>query len=110
MSSYKGRARAAAESLRPLLDEAVKAIPESERSCTPVSVKATAGLRLLGPTESEAILREVKRWIGAEYPFAVKDVSVMDGRDEGVYAWITINYVRRVHGHGADRAAPRSAR
>lgn len=80
------------------MEEAVKGVPESEHHCTPIAVKATAGLRLLGARDSEAILREVRRWLETEWPFTVvpgvEGVGVMEGRDEGVYAWITINYVR----------------
>lgn len=96
LSSYKGKPRDAAESLRSLMQQAVDAVPEGERSCTPIAVKATAGLRLLGSKESQDILDEVERWLTNEWPFAVvKDgVVVMDGKDEGVYAWITINFVR----------------
>ncbi|TNY23053.1 nucleoside phosphatase family-domain-containing protein [Rhodotorula diobovata] len=95
LSSYKGKPRDAAESLRSLMQQAVDAVPESERSCTPIAVKATAGLRLLGSKESQDILDEVERWLTNEWPFAVvKDgVVVMDGKDEGVYAWITINFL-----------------
>ncbi|GAA6048312.1 hypothetical protein JCM3770_000943 [Rhodotorula araucariae] len=95
LSSYKGKPRDAAESLRSLLDQAFKAVPESERACTPLAVKATAGLRLLGSRESQDILDEVERWLNEEWPFSVvKDgVVVMDGKDEGVYAWITINFL-----------------
>lgn len=95
LSSYKGNPKAAAESLRKLLDEAVRAVPKSEQGCTPIAVKATAGLRLLGHSESQAILDEIERWLQEEWPFHVVDngVTIMDGSDEGVYAWITINYV-----------------
>lgn len=98
LSYYRGRPKAAAESLTKLMEEAVKAVPKSERGCTPIAVKATAGLRLLGATESQEILDEVERWLKKEWPFQVVEdgVVIMDGKDEGVYAWITINYVRRV--------------
>ncbi|ORY77250.1 nucleoside phosphatase family-domain-containing protein [Leucosporidium creatinivorum] len=95
LSSYAGRPKEAAKSLRSLMQHAVgaKGVPEKERSCTPVAVKATAGLRLLGERESQEILREVERWLTEEWPFTVVEdgVTIMDGRDEGVYAWITIN-------------------
>ncbi|GAA5838724.1 hypothetical protein JCM9279_003840 [Rhodotorula babjevae] len=95
LSSYKGKPVDAAESLRSLLQQAVDAVPEKERSCTPIAVKATAGLRLLGAKQSQDILDEVERWLTDEWPFTVvKDgVVVMDGKDEGVYAWITINFL-----------------
>lgn len=84
LSSYKGKPREAAESLRELMDNAMT-IPKAERSCTPIAVKATAGLRLLGASESNAILKEVERWLNDEYPFNVVEdgVVIMDGRDEG---------------------------
>ncbi|GAA5914833.1 guanosine diphosphatase [Sporobolomyces salmoneus] len=95
LSDYKGRPADAAESLRGLMEHAIDGIPKSERACTPIAVKATAGLRLLGQKQSQEILDEVERWLKEEWPFSVvKDgVVVMDGRDEGVYAWITINFL-----------------
>ncbi|GAA5873707.1 hypothetical protein JCM3774_000146 [Rhodotorula dairenensis] len=95
LSSFKGDPAAAAESLRDMMQRAVDAVPQSERGCTPLAVKATAGLRLLGPKQSQEILDEVERWLKTEWPFPVVEdgVVIMDGRDEGVYAWITINYL-----------------
>ena len=96
LSSFAGKPRDAAQSLDELLDEAVRAVPESLRKCTPVAVKATAGLRLLGHEQSEEILAAVKERIIEAYPFKLVDkdgVVIMDGRDEGVYAWITANYL-----------------
>lgn len=99
LSSYKGNPKAAAESLTKLMEEAVRAVPKSEHACTPVAVKATAGLRLLGAKESQAILDEVESWLHSRWPFHVVDngVVIMDGSDEGVYAWITINYVSNMY-------------
>ena len=120
LSSYAGRPKDAAESLRGLMEHAIEGIPKSERGCTPVAVKATAGLRLLGQRQSDEILKETERWLRNEWPFSVVEdgVVVMDGKDEGtlfpfhsflvesrltsfllfssvsgVYAWITINFV-----------------
>ncbi|KAL8278983.1 hypothetical protein RQP46_008652 [Phenoliferia psychrophenolica] len=85
LSSYAGKPREAAESLRGLMDHAMEGVPASERSCTPVAVKATAGLRLLGERESTAILQSVEAWLKSDWPFSLVDdgVVVMDGRDEG---------------------------
>jgi guanosine-diphosphatase len=96
LSDYKGRPKDAAESLRGLMKHAIDGIPESERGCTPIAVKATAGLRLLGQKQSQEILDEVERWLKEEWPFSVvKDgVVVMDGRDEGELRLLFIVYVR----------------
>jgi len=96
LSSFAGKPRDAAQSLDELFDEAMRVIPESLRRCTPVAVKATAGLRLLGHEQSEDILEAVKERIIEKYPFKLVDkdgVVIMDGRDEGIYAWITANYL-----------------
>ena len=96
LSSYAESPLEAAQSLDVLLDEAVSVIPKALQSCTPVAVKATAGLRLLGPAQSEAILEAVRHRLHEKYPFSLEDkdgVVIMDGKDEGVYAWITANYL-----------------
>ncbi|KAA1133750.1 Guanosine-diphosphatase [Puccinia graminis f. sp. tritici] len=101
LSSYAGRPIDAAESLRPLLQAALDGVPLEQRSCTPISVKATAGLRLLGDSQSKEILDEVSRWLRASWPFKLSPsgaVSIMDGADEGVYAWVTINYLLKTIG------------
>jgi guanosine-diphosphatase len=96
LSSFAGRPEEAARSLDVLLDEAVRVVPQVLRKCTPVAVKATAGLRLLPGSQSRDILEAVERRLRGvyEFPLAEKDpVTVMDGKDEGVYAWITANYL-----------------
>ncbi|CCH45954.1 Guanosine-diphosphatase [Wickerhamomyces ciferrii] len=96
LSSFDTDTTGAAKSLDPLLELALKTVPESKRSCTPVAVKATAGLRLLGEEKSKNILAAVRKHLENDYPFAVVEgdgVSIMSGDDEGVYAWITANYL-----------------
>lgn len=96
LSSFDTDTKGAAASLDPLLKLALASVPEDKQGCTPVAVKATAGLRLLGKEKSDAILAEVKSHLENDYPFPVvggNGVSIMDGRDEGVYAWITTNYL-----------------
>lgn len=63
-------------------------------SKTPLVLKATAGLRLLLPAEAENLLNEV-RDVFLRSGFSVKDdaVEIMDGIDEGIYSWFTINFL-----------------
>lgn len=76
------------------MDTAVRVVPKELRGCSALSVKATAGLRLLGESKAENILRAVERRLKSKYPFPIKDMpAVMDGKEEGVYAWITANYL-----------------
>lgn len=98
LSSYKGDPEAAAKSLDVLMKVALDSVPEKLQGCSPIAVKATAGLRKLGPEMSKAILAAVRSHLEKDYPFPVVDdehggVEVMEGTDEGVYAWITTNYL-----------------
>lgn len=98
LSSYDTDAEGAAKSLDMLMDVAMQTVPDNFKGCSPVAVKATAGLRKLGPEKSEKILEAVRTRLETVYPFPVVSreeggVSVMDGKDEGVYAWITTNYL-----------------
>ncbi|KAG0171885.1 Guanosine-diphosphatase [Apophysomyces sp. BC1034] len=92
LSSFGDPVRAA-ESLDELMHIAVESVPETYHHCTPIAVKATAGLRLLGKDKSDQILAEVHTRLQTRYPFPIADVEIMDGKDEGVYAWITVNYL-----------------
>lgn len=94
LSSFKGKPKAAADSIVPLMDIAKRDVPAAVVGCTPVALKATAGLRLIGKEESTAILDEVASSIRSYGFDAPRDVAVvMDGRDEGPYAWITVNFL-----------------
>jgi ectonucleoside triphosphate diphosphohydrolase 5/6 len=77
-----------------LLEEAKKFIPEKYLASTPLALKATAGLRLLGAEKSEAIL-EATREVFAKSGFSTNDhsVEIMDGTDEGIFSWVTVNYL-----------------
>ncbi|KAH8771781.1 nucleoside phosphatase family-domain-containing protein [Diaporthe sp. PMI_573] len=98
LSAYPDDPQAAAESLNILMDEAMATVPDKLKACSPIAVKATAGLRLLGPEKSQSILDAVRTHLETKYPFPVvsadnEGVAIMDGKDEGVYAWITTNYL-----------------
>jgi len=96
LSKFPDEPLHAARTLDPLLDEAVRVVPEALQHCTPVAVKATAGLRLLGADKSDVILHTIEERIRKNYPFQLPEkdgVIIMDGKDEGVYAWITANYL-----------------
>ena len=96
LSSFNEDAAGAAKSLDVLLEVAMKVVSESAKGCTPIAVKATAGLRMLGEEKSNNILLAIRQHLENDFPFAVvKDdgVSVMGGDQEGVFAWITTNYL-----------------
>lgn len=98
LSAHKDDPVAAAKTLDPLMALAMEHVPDQLKKCSPVAVKATAGLRLIGKELADAILAEVRRHLEQDFPFPVvskeeNGVAIMDGSDEGVYAWITTNYL-----------------
>lgn len=98
LSSYKADPEAAAKSLDPLLELALETVPKDSQKCTPIAVKATAGLRLIGEEKATAILDAVRTHLETKYPFAVvskeaNGVAMLSGADEGAYAWVTVNYL-----------------
>lgn len=95
LSHYKHDAAAAAASLGPLLQQALEHVPETHHAQTPVNVKATAGLRMLGAAEADAILEATRAVVRASPFFYDPEdaVEIMDGLDEGLFGWVTINYL-----------------
>lgn len=98
LSSFKDDAEGAAASLDVLMDAAMETVPEKLKACSPVAVKATAGLRILGAERSQKILDAVRTRLETKYPFPVVSkenggVIIMEGKDEGVFAWITTNFL-----------------
>ena len=61
LSSYAGDAEAAAASLGPLIDKALERVPEAARADTVVTLRATAGLRMLPGHQAEDILVAVRK-------------------------------------------------
>ncbi|EDO31584.1 predicted protein, partial [Nematostella vectensis] len=80
-----------------LLQKAKDVIPVHQWHATPVALKATAGLRLLPVKSAKHLLHEVYEVFSAS-PFNIPAhqphcVSIMDGLDEGIFAWVTVNFL-----------------
>ena len=94
LSSFADDPEQGALSLKPLLEKAIARVPAELRGSTKLSLKATAGLRMLPEEKADGLLSAVKEFLEAS-PFAMDDesVSIMDGVDEGAFGWITVNYL-----------------
>ncbi|XP_057509767.1 apyrase 2-like [Actinidia eriantha] len=95
LSAYAKDPKAAADSLRLLLDEAENVVPQDLRRKTPVKVGATAGLRQLEGDASDRILQAVRDFLKDKSTLKSQAdwVTVLDGTQEGAYQWVTINYL-----------------
>nr|XP_020454980.1 ectonucleoside triphosphate diphosphohydrolase 2-like [Monopterus albus] len=95
ISSYAGVHGGAARSLEACLEQAMSDIPKSRQHQTPLYLGATAGMRLLrlvNATESDRVLKEVEDKLRS-YPFALRKAAILTGQEEGVYGWVTVNYL-----------------
>ncbi|KAM6144320.1 ectonucleoside triphosphate diphosphohydrolase 6 isoform 2-T3 [Erethizon dorsatum] len=94
LSAYADDVEKSAQGIQELLDVAKQDIPFDFWKATPLVLKATAGLRLLPDEKAQKLLQKVKEVFKAS-PFLVGDdcVSIMNGTDEGVSAWITVNFL-----------------
>lgn len=93
LSAYADDIFNAAKSLQPLLDEALLKVPKKLRILTKISLKATAGLRLISDEKANKIIENVDLYLD-QYPFfhTSKYIHILDGHFEGIYSWITLNY------------------
>mmetsp|Transcript_4747 Transcript_4747/g.17530 ORF Transcript_4747/g.17530 Transcript_4747/m.17530 type:complete len:507 (-) Transcript_4747:123-1643(-) len=94
LSSFAASPTEGADSLKPLLELAMRTVPAAARAGTTVAVRATAGLRLLPGEQAHELLRAVEKLLN-EYPFQINhgSVSIMDGAEEGAFQWLTMNYL-----------------
>jgi len=79
-------------SIQKLIDTALKVIPPSERSKTPVTLKATAGLRLLPVDKSDELINQVDKVL-SKSGLLNKGVEILSELHEGLYGWVTVNYL-----------------
>ena len=97
IANLAGNPNAVEEYLKPLLDSAMKTVPIEQHTSTPIYLFATAGMRLLSPDRSEAILDEVKKLFNDKnkcpFYFDSKNAKIISGAFEGIYAWITVNFL-----------------
>ncbi|KAI8813615.1 nucleoside phosphatase family-domain-containing protein [Cladochytrium replicatum] len=99
ISTFSTSPDGAADHIRPLLDFAASVIPTKKHASTPLYLFATAGMRLLKPEQQAAIL-DVVCTISKSYSFSVaggcaQHFRVISGELEGIYGWISVNYLMR---------------
>ncbi|XP_001382088.1 ectonucleoside triphosphate diphosphohydrolase 6 isoform X1 [Monodelphis domestica] len=94
LSAYADDVEKSTQGIQELLNVAKEEIPFDLWKVTPLVLKATAGLRLLPGEKAQKLLQKVREVFQAS-PFLVGDdcVSIMNGTDEGVSAWITVNFL-----------------
>ncbi|KAK0070415.1 ectonucleoside triphosphate diphosphohydrolase 7 [Biomphalaria pfeifferi] len=102
LSSYEKTPDAASDHIKELLLYAQNYIPKEKIPQTSLYVMATAGMRMLASSAQQAILQDLREDIGQTFQFIAPEnhFEIISGKQEGVYAWIAINYALDRFSHG----------
>ncbi|KAL4623049.1 ectonucleoside triphosphate diphosphohydrolase 4 isoform X1 [Arapaima gigas] len=104
ISELAGTPEKASDYIYPLLSFAAQHIPKHKHQETPLYILCTAGMRVLPESQQEALLEDLRTDIPVHFNFLFSDshVEVISGKQEGVYAWIGINFVLGRFDHADD--------
>ncbi|KAF7647827.1 hypothetical protein LDENG_00165930, partial [Lucifuga dentata] len=97
----------ASDYLHPLLSFASAHVPKNKHKETPLYILCTAGMRLLPDSQQAAILDDLVADVPQEFDFLFSQshAEVISGKQEGVYAWIGINFVLGRFDHAEEEDA-----
>ncbi|XP_077574977.1 ectonucleoside triphosphate diphosphohydrolase 7-like [Stigmatopora nigra] len=99
--------KSASDYLHPLLSFAASHVPQNKHKETPLYILCTAGMRLLPDSQQTAILDDLVNDVPLDFDFLFSrsHTEVISGKQEGVYAWIGINFVLGRFDHADDEEA-----
>ncbi|KAM4702821.1 ectonucleoside triphosphate diphosphohydrolase 7 [Rhinophrynus dorsalis] len=94
----------ASDYMNPLLSFAASYIPKTKHKETPLYILCTAGMRVLPESQQAAILQDLVKDVPQEFDFLFSEAhaEVISGKQEGVYSWISINFVLGRFDHDFD--------
>lgn len=95
LSSFYNQPEKTPSSLQKMLVDAAQylATQHIDQKVTPINIMGTAGMRLLPEDKQKAIYLSLKRYIQKNYHFPIHQVKTISGQDEGLYAWMDVNYL-----------------
>lgn len=109
LSTFGDKPSGVAAYLRPLLAHALVHIPPSLHAQTPIFLLATAGMRLLHPTQQRDVLGAACDFLRFHSNFKLGNINqkaglgvghgcgssvrIISGEEEGLFGWLAINYL-----------------
>ncbi|XP_063160018.1 ectonucleoside triphosphate diphosphohydrolase 3 isoform X1 [Candoia aspera] len=115
ISSYGSNPQETATPINDCMNKVKEKIPLHLHRSTPVYLGATAGMRLLrlqNESAASEVLQSIQTYFTSQ-PFEFRGAQIITGQEEGVYGWITANYLKGnfleknlwsawVHPHGVE--------
>mgnify|MGYP002803960462 CR=1 FL=1 len=100
ISSFVNNTKGAGLSLKILLKNATKNVPQDKKPFTPVYLGATAGMRLLREV-NETISNDIMSSVGkvlakSGFQYSKNSTRIITGEEEGSCGWITVNYLKKI--------------
>ncbi|XP_024917670.1 ectonucleoside triphosphate diphosphohydrolase 3 isoform X3 [Cynoglossus semilaevis] len=84
------------EAFQVCMDKVLKIIPSAKHNTTTLFLGATAGMRLLheqNEARSNEIMESIRTYLSS-LPFNFQNASIITGQEEGLYGWVTANYLK----------------
>ncbi|XP_058411483.1 ectonucleoside triphosphate diphosphohydrolase 3 isoform X2 [Diceros bicornis minor] len=95
ISSYGKNPQDAPRAFEDCMQKVKEQIPAQLRGSTRIYLGATAGMRLLrlqNETAANEVLASIQHYFKSQ-PFDFRDAQIISGQEEGIYGWITANYL-----------------
>ncbi|KAM5158024.1 ectonucleoside triphosphate diphosphohydrolase 3 [Mantella aurantiaca] len=95
IASYAAEPQKAAENIDSCMKKIIDVIPHTQQNSTPAYLGATAGMRLLrlkNESAAQGVLTGIENYFRSQ-PFDFRGANIITGQEEGVYGWITVNYL-----------------
>ncbi|XP_069549273.1 ectonucleoside triphosphate diphosphohydrolase 3 [Brachyistius frenatus] len=83
------------EGFKSCMDKVIQMIPAEKHKSTPLFLGSTAGMRLLREEDvdkSNEVLASLREYLSS-LPFLFQNASIISGQEEGLYGWVTVNYL-----------------
>ncbi|XP_055860535.1 uncharacterized protein LOC106078384 isoform X2 [Biomphalaria glabrata] len=94
ISSFHNNETALKIYLKNIIEEAKKIVPEEQMKSTSLYLMGTAGMRLV--PDKDKLIENINRVLEDSinpFHYNSSNVKILPGRDEGVYAWVALNYL-----------------
>ena len=101
ISSFESNPEEAGASILPLIELAERVVPREEHSRTLVMLRATAGMRLISRRRAQRVYASLYEAVARRGTFTStrrQHFGTLSGDDEGVFGWLSANYLLRRSG------------